>query len=156
MLSNIGSWHVQVLQEVVLVSKERTKSKLHPANSRIVLHVFRDIGMVGSHQGKFLVAGILNQMETCDVRAGDVNKRGFKQFNCALDFSGQGKANMIRMGRIIGIINEWNLDTIVEKENRAVGVPAVNVSVVGVAGCGGENANTMAGGKNFLLDLSDG
>lgn len=102
------------------------------------------------------MTSILDQMQSSDVWASDMNKGRFKGFNASFDLIRERKSNVIGKGGVVGIVNKRNLDTVVQKENCAVWMQTIEVSVFGVSRRGSQNAHAMSSSEDLLFNLTNG
>lgn len=82
---DIGRWHVESLQEVVLEAEEGSQHVLEPRHAGVVLHVLGDVGMVRAHDGYVLGSSIVDEVQGRDVRGGDVDDGGLEIGDLGLD-----------------------------------------------------------------------
>ena len=85
-----------------------------PSQAGIVVHVFRNVGMIGAHDGYFLPTRVLNQVQSGTVGTRNVNQGGLKVAKgLFLHSPTQRKADLVGQFGIVRIMDKGNPNAIV-------------------------------------------
>ena len=121
------------------MAEECVDDGLQPTHAGVVVHVVGDVGMEGAQEGQRAAAGVVDDVEAGAVGYRDVNYRGVKGVQFATDGGGEGEAEVVLRGGILGVEQEGDGDGIVQEQDlaAAVVVACVVISVVTVGRRGG-------------------
>mmetsp|Transcript_4913 Transcript_4913/g.14237 ORF Transcript_4913/g.14237 Transcript_4913/m.14237 type:complete len:536 (-) Transcript_4913:425-2032(-) len=147
---------VQRLQEVVLVAEEGGEDELEPPEARVVVHVLRDVAVVGSHERDLHVAGVLDHVEAGAVGRRDVNEGRLEVHDLLLGRPAQREAQAVTVVWVVRIMQERDRNAVLEEDDGPVRVLWDQMGVLGVAAVGADDANMVTGRQDLLLDLPNG
>lgn len=89
------------------------------------------------------------------IRNSNVYHAWFKVVELFLDLFGERKAEMIRVFGMVWVVQEWNGNAVLEKDDLAVWVFTVQVSIVAVATNGCQYTYGMTGRQYFLFQFAN-
>ena len=146
---------IEGLKKVILVTKESSENVRHPAETWIVLHVLGNIGMVGTHDGYFVRARVLNHVQGCTIGAGNMNQRGLKLLQSCLNGGREPETQVIGDFWVGRIAHEGNSNRIVHEKNGSIRVLTVQVRIPRITALSREYAESMTSGQYLLLEFAN-
>lgn len=151
LLPNERCWHVESLQKVVLVSEESFQDVLEPTKTWVMVHILWDVAVIGSHERKFLLSCIVDQMQASGIWNRNVDQSRLKFFYFGSHKRAQRKPKVICVVAVVGVNRVSQGYRVIDENDASVRVLAIHVGVIAISRLGGQNTHMMSCFQEDLL-----